>query len=106
MLGKETVKDYFRGGQFLAGAYTGGMIDLRPLLKVPIRELQVEMGFKSYSSFWCIITGRKRASAELAVKLSASTGIPKSTIRPDLWPPRKTRQTSEEPQIQAAVYGG
>jgi hypothetical protein len=53
-----------------------------------IRELQKICGFKSYSQFWCIVTGRSRATAEVAVKISAATGIPKSIIRPDLWPPR------------------
>jgi hypothetical protein len=74
-------------------AYDWGMTDLRPLITMPIRELQEKVGFKSYSQFWCIITGRNRATAETAVKISQFTGIPKSIIRPDLWPPRKSRQS-------------
>jgi DNA-binding transcriptional regulator YdaS (Cro superfamily) len=58
-----------------------------------IRELQKICGFKSYSQFWCVVTGRSRATAEVAVKIAAATGIPKSTIRPDLWPPRKSRRS-------------
>jgi len=69
------------------------MTDLRPYLTMPIRDLQNRVGFKSYSQFWCIITGRTRATAEVAVKIHNETGIPKSTIRPDLWPPRKSRQS-------------
>ncbi len=39
-----------------------------------------------YSTVWCHYVGTRKPKAEYAIKYEEKLGIPRSEIRPDLWP--------------------
>jgi hypothetical protein len=71
----------------------GVMVDIRPYLPCTVRQLQVKLEIQSYSQFHAAVSGKRPIQPMLAIRISNATGISKSLIRPDLWPPRKSRQS-------------
>ncbi|RXF77360.1 XRE family transcriptional regulator [Desulfovibrio sp. DS-1] len=49
--------------------------------------LALAAGVSSRGSVYCHCQGRRRISAEMAIRYSVRLSIPLYLIRPDLWPP-------------------
>lgn len=45
-----------------------------------------------YTTIWQHATGRRRVTGEAALRYEKYLGIPKSTLRPDLWPPIEMKE--------------
>lgn len=45
-----------------------------------------------YDTVWSQFTGRRGISPEMALEYEAKLGIPRSEMRPDLWPPLEAQK--------------
>ena len=49
-----------------------------------------------YVHVWRHYTGRRGITAEYAIKYEKALGIPRSELRPDLWPPASSDRQDQE----------
>ena len=47
-----------------------------------------------YTTLWQHYTGRRKITAEQAMKYERVLGIPRSELRPDIWPPTEAAPTT------------
>lgn len=69
------------------------------------RNLSVNQAAKAsgirYDTIWKHCMGLRGISPAMALEYEAKLGIPKSELRPDLWPPRFAQQAAFAPEVTA-----
>lgn len=61
---------------------------------ISIMEAARRMGI-NYVHVWRHCTGRRRVTADYAMRYHKTLGIPRSELRPDLWPPTEETDTRD-----------
>lgn len=55
-----------------------------------------------YTTLWQHYTGKRRVTAEQAMKYERILGIPRSELRPDIWPPTEAASTTRPGGVEGS----